>query len=63
MSAKYRDLQQRADFEITVNWKEVIKAIESNISIQSKAEPEPQCEYEQKSNGSHTHYQQDLREN
>jgi hypothetical protein len=47
MFLKYRELQQRTDFEIALNWKEIIKSIESNVTMKSKAETEESQEYEQ----------------
>ena len=38
MFYKYKELTDRADFEIAVNWKEIIKNIESNIIIKNKTD-------------------------
>ncbi len=38
MFARYKQLQQRTDFQINLNWKQIIKSIESNISMKSKLE-------------------------
>lgn len=37
MYRKYKEVCQRADFDILVNWKEIIKSIESNIIIKNKS--------------------------
>ena len=36
MFRKFKELADRADFDIAVNWKEIIKNIESNIVIKTK---------------------------
>ena len=42
MFLKFKELSHKADFDIIVNWKEIIKNIESNIIIKSKPENEPE---------------------
>ena len=39
MFLKFRELSVKADFDVIVNWKEIIKNIESNIIIRNKQEP------------------------
>ena len=36
MYRRFKEVSQKADFEILVNWKEIIKSIESNIIIKNK---------------------------
>ena len=36
MFLKFKELSYKADFDIIVNWKEIIKNIESNIIIKNK---------------------------
>ncbi len=38
MFSKFKELQEKAEFDIILNWKEIIKGIEDNIVVKHKSE-------------------------
>ena len=45
MFKNYRQLQKNADFEFTVNWKELVKGFETNINIKGRNEILEESQY------------------
>jgi hypothetical protein len=54
MFLKFKEAEHRSDFELVVNWKEIIKGIESNIILKNHSDSEEEEEPREGENKSHS---------